>query len=575
VLSCLRIKNLAIIDELEIVLGPGLNVITGETGAGKSILVDALQLVLGAKARPELVRTGAASAEVEALFDLPEGGPARRELEEAGLLEVDGPAELVVRRVVRAGGRSRAYLNGRLAAAAQLVEVVGPLVDISSQHEHHTLVDPATHLAYLDAFGRLEGERTDVAERVAALEEADGALREAEEALARRTEREDLLRYQLQEIDAFGPEEGEEDSLREERERLRHAERLGVGSAEAEDALYSADASLTEALGQVAHRVRELAGLDGSLGPVAELLEGAVAQVEDAARELGAYARDVRLDPERLQEVEERLHGLKRLLRKYGGSVEDVLAHRDEAAKELAGLDEAEGRLEALGAAREALLGEAAVAARALSQARRKVADGLAGEIGEELATLGMGGARIRVEVEPLPPRGEGLAVDGARLSRAGLDRVELLIAPNKGEEVRPLRQIASGGELSRALLAIKRVLSGIGGASLYVFDEVDTGVGGGVAETIGRKLADVAAHHQVVCITHLAQIAAYGARHYHVRKEVVDERTRSRIVHLRDEARLEELARMVGGLRITEHTRRAARDLLQEARAHGTSASP
>jgi len=325
---------------------------------------------------------------------------------------------------------------------------------------------------------------------------------------------------------------------------------------------------MCERLGRVAAEVREAAGIDPALAPMADALESATTQIEETARELGAYARDVTVDPERLAEIEERSHRLKRLMRKYGGDVEGVLAFREAAAGELDGLDRAEERLEELERARAACLAKAADAARELSAARRGIAEGLAAQISEELGTLGMGGARVEVQVEPLAERRGELTVDGARLSETGIDRVAFLIAPNKGEEPRPLRKIASGGELSRAMLAIKRVLSGVGRAGLYVFDEVDSGVGGAVAEVIGRKLVDVAAHHQVICITHLAQIAVYAERHYRVLKEVEGERTRSRIERLGDEERLEEVARMVGGLKITKSTRRAAAEMLEVARS-------
>jgi DNA repair protein RecN (Recombination protein N) len=564
-LTCLRVRHLAIIDRLEVELGPGLNVITGETGAGKSILIDALGLVLGERGRPELVRTGAKQAEVEALFDVGDDPEALARLEASGL---DPEPELVVRRVVNASGRTRAYLNGRLASAGQLAELVGGLVDISSQHEHHTLVDPGTHLGFLDAFGKLDALREAVRRAHRELREADEALREVEDAVAQRSEREDLLRFQIREIDELDPQPGEADALGEERERLRHAERLATAAGGAEDALYARDGALCEQLGRIAHELREAAGIDPALTPMAEALQSATTQLEEAARELGAYARDVTVDPERLAEVEDRMHRLERLMRKYGGDVDGVLAFRAEAAEELEGLDRAEERIEALERAREAALAEAADAARKLSAERRAIAEDLGTRISEELGSLGMGGARVEVQVEPLVEKRGELTVDGARLSETGIDRVEFLIAPNKGEEPRALRKIASGGELSRAMLAIKRVLAGVGRAGLYVFDEVDSGVGGAVAEVIGRKLVDVAAHHQVICITHLAQIAVYADRHYRVLKEVEGERTRSRIERLSDDERLEEVARMVGGLKITERTRKAAAEMLEVARA-------
>jgi DNA repair protein RecN (Recombination protein N) len=567
-LTCLRVRHFAIIDELEVELGPGLNVVTGETGAGKSILVDALGLVLGARGRPEVVRTGEKQAEVEALFEIGDDPAARRRLEDAGL---DAEGELLVRRVVLSGGRSRAYVNGRLATAGQLAHLAAGLVDISSQHEHHTLADPATHLLHLDAFGQLAADRQAMAEAHDALAEAATALETVEQRARDRFEREDLLRFQIGEIDQLDPRPNEEASLREERERLRHAERLVAVAGGAEEALYAADGALSESLAQVASEVRHAAAIDPRLETVAQQLEDARTSIEDAAAELGRYARGITHDPARLEELEDRLDRLERLKRKYGGSIEDVLAHRDRARGELGDLEAHEERLEAARKARDAALATASQTARALSAARHKAAQRLGKAMSRELGSLGMGDARVVVEVAPLDGPGAGgdaLSVDGARLSRTGVDRAEFLIAPNRGEQARPLRKIASGGELSRALLAIKRVLAGLGPAGLYVFDEVDSGVGGAVAEVIGRKLKEVAGHHQVLCITHLPQIAVYADTHFQVSKEVDAGRTRSRILRLSQGDRLEEVARMLGGLKVTKRTRDAAAEMLRTASA-------
>ncbi len=564
-LTVLRIKNLAIIDELEVELGSGLNVITGETGAGKSILIGALGLVLGAKGRAELVRTGAKQAEVEALFELAENDEARARLAEAGI-EVEH--ELVIRRVLGSNGRTRAYVNGTLTTATQLEELARGLVDISSQHEHQTLVDPATHLGFLDAFGQLDAAREAVAEAHRVLKAADEALASSRDAVSLRGEREDFLRFQIREIEELDPQPGEDEALAGERARLMHAEKLVAASGGAESALYSSDDAICATLDRLARAVRDGAALDPALGPHADVIEAALAQLEDVARELGAYAEDVRVDPERLAEVEDRIHRLRRLTRKHGGDVEGVLARLAEMQAELAELERVEEAVERLERERAQALSRAGKEAKALSKKRRQIAEALGTAIGRELATLGMGEAKIEVQVEPLAERRGELAVEGARLSETGIDRVEFLIAPNRGEVPRPLRKIASGGELSRALLAVKRVLAGVGRAALYVFDEVDAGVGGAVAEVIGRKLSEVAAHHQVICVTHLAQIAVYGDRHYRVLKRPVGDRTESSIERLAEPDRLEEIARMVGGLEVTTSTRKAAKEMLSVARA-------
>lgn len=605
-LTCLRVRNFAIIDALEVELGPGLNVLTGETGAGKSILIDALGLVLGEKARNDLVRTGAAQAEVEALFELEGGAAVADRLARAGI-EVDegearegGGAELVVRRVVSQNGRSRAYVNGRLVTLAQLAQLAAGLADISSQHEHHTLVDPMSHLGYLDAFGGLAERVRAVREVYDELAAASHALGEARARLRGRADRADFLSFQISEIDAVSPQPGESAKLAADRERLRHAEKLLRAAGGAEETLYGRDGSLSEELGKVIAMIRDAAHLDETLAPALASLEAADAQIVEAARELGHYARNVALDPERLSEVDDRLHALTRLVRKYaplappraeGGAVDGtaaegatpedaVRAHRARAAAELASLTHAEDEIAALEKRRDAALLRAGTIARELSKARSEVARSLSERVSQELRTLGMGSAQIHVAVSRLESSRSGgaaeLLVDGARLSASGIDHVEILIAPNPGEEPRPLRRIASGGELSRALLAIKRTLAGArramgeaaGGRSLYVFDEVDTGVGGAVAETIGQKLRDVARHDQVLCITHLAPIAIYGEQHFLVKKEVQDGRTRSDIVPLEGSDRVEEIARMLGGLTVTKKTRDVAAELLRSARA-------
>ncbi|MFI5309096.1 MAG: DNA repair protein RecN, partial [Polyangiales bacterium] len=391
-LSCLRVHNFAIIDELEVELESGMNVVTGETGAGKSILIDALQLVLGGRASPEIVRSGAEQAEVEALFDVADDPEIMQRLEAAGM---GSEPELVLRRVVQRSGRSRAYVNGRLASATQLAELARGLCDISSQHEHHTLIDPHTHLAFLDAFAELGSLRADVRTGYEQLRDAKAALDELRRAGQTRVEREDLLRFQLQEIDAVAPQSGEDSTLALERDRQRHAERLQRASGGAEDALYANDDALCARIGRIAAEVEQAAVLDPALQPLAEQLAAAGAQLEDVARELGRYARGVSLDQERLQQLDDRLDALGRLKRKHGGSLEAVLQHRERAAAELASLDASEARAEALTRALEQASQQATSLARKLSAVRSKAADKLARAVSRELASLSMGDAKV------------------------------------------------------------------------------------------------------------------------------------------------------------------------------------
>jgi len=562
-LMCLRVRNFAIIDELEVELGAGLNVVTGETGAGKSILIDALQLVLGGRGRPEVVRGGEASAEVEAMFDLSKRPEVMARLEALDL--ADG-TELILRRVVQKTGRTKAYVNGRLTSVSQLAQLAGDLGDISSQHEHHTLVDAASHRDYLDAFGGLQALVAEMRRVHARVAEADEALSALTHATRERRQREDLLRFQVDEIRTLAPLPDEEQALVTERDRQRHGERLAQLTCGGEDALYASDEALCSVLSRVAMQIDEAAGLDTTLTPIGEQLWAAHAQLEDAARELGSYGQRVSVDPQRLAEIEDRLDGLSTLRRKYGDSIEAVLEHAQRAEAELEALDSSQERQQQLEAEHAEALKLATAAATKLTKRRRTASRKLASAMQAELADLSMKDACVTVAVQPLPVREGGLRVGEAGLMAHGCDAVEFRLAANAGEPPQPLKKIASGGELSRTMLAIKRVLGGLGPGGLYVFDEVDAGVGGAVAECIGAKLADVAEHHQVICITHLAQIAAFADEHFRVLKEVDEGRTRSQIVKLPAKQRLEEVARMLGG-RVTDKTRAAAREMLGGAR--------
>jgi DNA repair protein RecN (Recombination protein N) len=565
VLVQLSIQNVVLIEELALELGPGFNVVTGETGAGKSILIDALSLVLGGRARPEVLRGGAQEAQVEALFEVAPGSHAAARLEASGIAT---DRELVVRRVVQAAGgrgeiRSRAYVNGRLCTAAQLGEITSDLCDIASQHESVSLTDPSTHAEYLDAFASLREDRERLAEQVDELAAIAREL-DALSALERgRTEREDFLRWQIHEIDELGPREGEEAQLALELARLTHAERLQTASKRGVEQLYEAEGAACDVLAKVAAEIDQAAAIDPSLAPHARTLQLARSEIADVARALERYADSTDASPERLAEARERDFRLQKLLRKHGPTARDVLSRRGVLAAELESLSSASGRIAELEAEKARKLSGAEAAARALSRRRHDAAQGLGGAIGAELAQLGMGRARVVVEITPASASGDALVVDGARLSRSGIDRVEFLIAPNRGEDPRPLRRIASGGELSRALLALKRVLADKGPAGTYVFDEVDAGVGGAVAEVIGHAIADIARHRQVVCITHLPQIAALGDAHFVVDKTESGGRTRATVRRLQTGERVDEIARMIGGIKVGDAARRAASELL------------
>lgn len=559
----LTIRDFAIIDRTSIELGPGLTVITGETGAGKSILISALNLVLGGRASAEVIRAGAEAATVEALFDLSDAPEVSARLSEAGIDAAESGGQLLVRRVVSRAGRHRIFLNDAQVTAGTLAEVAQGLVDISGQHEHYSLLRPDFHLELLDRMGGLAPERQAVGAAHRALKAADDRLAELRDAAARRGEREGFLQFQLQElVSADLKDPNEEEALEQERRLLRNAERLRTQARQAEADLYADDGAAAERLSRAARTLRELAGVDPALAPVADDLETAAALAEDAARTLGAYARRVHADPERLEAVEERLALFAKVRRKHGATLAEVIRRRDEMAAELSTLQTAVEAATALESERESLALALAAAARALTEARRRAATELCRAIVAELADLGMGRTVLRVQQEPLTGAG-GLKADGLVVGPRGAEKIEIQIAANPGEAPGALSKIASGGELSRFMLAVKRVIAARDPVGTYIFDEVDSGVGGPTAVAIGRKLREVSASRQALCITHLPQIAALGAAHLQVAKRIEGERTVSEVSPLTGEDRVDEIARMLGGDALGEATRKLARELL------------
>ena len=572
-LTTLRLRDFAIIDELALEFGPGMNVLTGETGAGKSIIVEAVHLLLGGRARTEVIRTGADEAVVEALFE-----PGEETRAALRALDLDGDEGLVIRRVVSRGGKNRITLNGSPATLAMLEQVAGGLVDVTGQHEHHSLLAAENHLALLDAYGGHGAARATVAglhARVRTLHDERSSLdRDDRE----RAAREDFLRFQLREIEEAAFEPGEDEALQRERTRLRSVGRLLTAAQGGEDALYAADESASALVARVERELSEVRALDPELGALADRLASTRVELEDVARGLGQYLRTLAADPTRLTEVEDRLALVQRLKRKHGGTLEDVIATGERLAAELT-------RLTGSGERLVALAGEIAVAeadltknAAVLTKARRAGATRMQSAVAAELKSLALAGAGFEVCVSPRgPATNDGELALGAGnaprsgaahwISASGADRVEFLFAPNAGEESRPLRRIASGGELSRVTLALKSVLAARDPVDTYVFDEVDSGVGGAVGEVLGRKIRQVSKSRQVLCVTHLAQIASCADKHFIVEKRVGDGRTLSHVRALDEAERLEEVARMLGGLKITPKTRAHAEEMLREVR--------
>jgi len=602
-LTILRISGFAIVDAVEVRFGPGLNVLTGETGAGKSILVNALHLVLGGRMSADVLREGADEAVVEAVFELPADHPALARLAAAGVEavaeaappgEVPEPGageavELLVRRIVSRSGRGRAYANGALVTATVLAEALRGVVDVSGQHEHVSLLDEARHLALLDAFagtdaaaqgqgqggvGGPAGARGEAAllPRYRAAFARLSALAREREALtadgAERARRADYLAFQLKELDALAPKEGEDEALEAERRVLASAEKLREAARLAEGLSYGEDGSASERAGQAARALGDAAALDGRLAAPLSLLRSAAIELEEAGRELSRYADTVGGDPDRLAALTERLDALRALARKHGGSLHAAVARRAEMAAELVSITGGGERLAALGPELEAAGAEAASLAGMLTRARKKAARAFAEAVERELAELAM--ARCRLEVAFPPPEGAtALQAGGALLGPSGAEQALFLLAPNPGETPRPLARIASGGELSRLLLAVKRTLARRDPVLTYVFDEVDAGIGGAVAEAMGRVLSEVSRGRQVVCITHLPQIAAFAERHHRVAKRVVSGRTTSEVTPLQGSVeRRQEVARMLAGATVTPAALEAAGALIEAARS-------
>ncbi len=567
-LSHLVIKNFAIIEHLEIPFKDGFTVLTGETGAGKSIIIDALNLLLGGRAMTEVIRTDEDEAVVEGVFEL---GPRSRErveaiLDERGMETLDG--QLMVRRIVSRSGRNKVFVNGSLTTVSALGEMTQGLVDISGQHEHYSLLDPEGHVDILDNFAELDELRAKVAEAYAEVARIRGALRDIRKNVRERANRIDYLSFQLSEIDAANLRVGEEEELKAELDRLRHAEKLQQAGRQALMLLYESDAAAVQQLSEAAGLLARQGAIDAVLGELSDRLEEVQILAEDITRDVRSHLLGINADPSRLDHLIERSEALKRLKRKHGESIEVILENAAEMRAELRQLENAEER----GAELRAELADAEHYAfklsRRLSRARREAARLLEQCLESELGDLNMGATRFVVSFTPerLPSEEAviGEEADGdIRLTARGFDEVEFLISPNLGEEPKPLAKIASGGELSRVMLVMKSALLDRDTVGTYVFDEVDTGIGGSTADMVGLKIQKTATEHQVLCITHLPQIASRCDAHYLVEKSATAGRTQSTIRPLKEDEQVSEIARMLGGSRVTSTTMEAAREMI------------
>jgi DNA repair protein RecN (Recombination protein N) len=548
----LRVRNFAVVENASVAFEPGLNVLTGETGAGKSILIDAIVLVRGGRAQADVIRTDADAATVEALFDLRPGSPAASVLDEAGLAAEEG--QVVVRRELTRTGRHRAFLNDAPVTVALLERLGDCLVEIHGQHEHQRLLEPSRQLELLDRLAVAEEVRVRVGDLHAVFREAQETVERLRAAERDRAHREDLLRFQVSELDAARLRAGEEEALRTERRRLQNAERLRGGLTEVAGLVRDDPDAAMVRVARAARLLRDLGRVDPAFAVPAETLDAASAHLEEALLGVRALTETVENEPSRLEAIDDRLDALGRLKRKYGDTEDAMLEFRDEAARELARLERHEQRLADEERRLAELRGELVQAAQALSDLRAAGAVRLASQVQREIRTLGMGNARFEARVERRPE---------SEVGPRGLDHVEFVFSANPGEDVRPLARIASGGELSRTMLAIQAVLAAADPVPTMVFDEVDAGVGGGVAGAVADRLALAARGRQVLCVTHMPQIAARADHHLHVAKGLRGGRTRATVGRVAGAARVEEIARMLGGTPPSEAARRHARELL------------
>jgi DNA repair protein RecN (Recombination protein N) len=550
-LSELTISDFAIIDRLRLPLAPGFNVLTGETGAGKSIIIDAVGLLLGGKADSDAVRAGCDRALVEGVFDLPASPELHAVLIENDLGNEDDPDRLWLAREIRSGGRSTARVNGRSVPSSLLREIGDLLIDIHGQSEHLSLLRPREHVNLLDRYAGTWEQRQTFTALVVQLREVRRELSELLKSEAELARRADMLKFQIEEIRSAKLKSGEDDELAIEQKRLANAETLAALADDAYTALYEGDGETPAALDALAKAQKAIAGLakiDPQFVEHGRTIDSVTAQIDDLAHEVRRYHEAIEYSPKRLNAVEDRLDLIKRLKRKYGAAIPDVVAFAERAEQELGTLEHSGERIAELREDEERLLREVGGAGKDLSSARKAAAEKLSAGIEAELNDLRMAGARFAVE-QKWEPAENGAYVNGQRVAfdATGLDRVEFLVAPNVGEGLKPLVKIASGGETARLMLALKTVLARADQTPTLIFDEIDQGIGGRVGSTVGQKLWGLSKNHQVMCITHLPQLAGYGDAHFKVEKTSEGERTITHVAALNDKARVDELAQMLG----------------------------
>ncbi|WP_372678417.1 DNA repair protein RecN [Desulfosarcina sp.] len=559
----LLIKNFAIIDDLNIRFEGGLTILSGETGAGKSIIINAVNLLLGSRVSAGMIRDGHETAELSAFFDVPEGSSAAAIMAENGYDPNNG---LLVRRIIAGNNRHRIYINDRMATVQMLTSITVDLASISGQHVHQGLLREETHLAILDRFGGLAPRVRQVSDLHGKIVPLVQALQALKEKKKNQDKQMDLLRYQAEEIANADIMPDEDESLEKERLRLKHAESLQQSVFSAIETLHGADGAILVQLGEVRKSLEKAADIDDELTDGVQRLADHLFGLEDVTDTLRAYLGDLDTQADRLESVETRLDLINKLKRKYGGSLETLFQKRDAIDAELAATTVIEDDIQRSEKQLNDYHDQVSHLARRLSEERKKVAAAFAKSVEKELAGLKMAGTRFSVSLSPLPgskPVSPWLRVDDNLLSATGIDQAGFMIAPNVGESLKPLASIASGGELSRVVLALKAILAETDAVGTVIFDEVDAGIGGAVADVVGKKLEALSKKHQLICITHLPQIARFGNQHYHIEKQVKNGRTTTTIRPMDPEERIKEIARMLGGEIVTRTALEHARTLM------------
>ena len=561
-LNDLSIKNFAIIDELQVSFGEGLNIISGETGAGKSIIIGAVSLLLGDRATADMIRTQADAAEVEALFDI----SANKQLQEKiASMGFNASEEMVIRRIISRTGKNKALINGQMATLANLAAISESLINICGQHEHQVILNADNHIDILDEFGGCLDLRAEYLLAYSRYMQIREQIEKLENLRRSREEKTEMFKFLLKEISDINPQPAEDTHLADEKKVLVNAQKLMDYANRAYDLLYGEKDSAVVKLKEVQNQVKEIRNIDEGLKLAETEIESSFITLQEAALTLRDYGKSLFFDPERLAMIDERLEMLGRLKRKHGGSLESVLHKKLEIEEALQQVFSVEEELEELSRQETSAKSDLRQKALNLSGQRNQAAVKLKHAVEKEIHELNMPHASFEAKFKKC-----AADKNAEYFGPKGSDEIEFYLTANAGEEPKPLNKIASGGELSRIVLALKNVLSRTGSVATIIFDEVDNGIGGATAEIVGRKLKEVSANHQVICITHLPQIACYGEEHLYVSKKVTKGRTTTIVAKLDDKQKIEEISRMLGGVDVTETTREHAREMMKGSKASG-----